>query len=695
MMELLAPAGSMEAVTAAVQNGADAVYFGYGDFNARRGARNFTREEAAAAVSYCHLRGCKVNLTLNTLLTDRELPAAAEVAAHASGIGVDAVIVQDLGAARMLRQSVPDLPIHGSTQMTVHSLDGVKLCADLGMTRVVLGRELSRDQIAYICQNAPIEIEVFGHGALCMCWSGQCFFSSVIGGRSGNRGMCAQPCRLNYGWNGRADEYPLSLKDLSLAGHLKALEHMGVACLKLEGRMKRPEYVAIVTGIYARALREDREPTPEEIDTLKQAFSRQGFTDGYYMGEKGPDMFGTRQEEKEPRELYAQARSTYENGVENRKEPVRMYALIQRGQPAQAAAEDREGRVVQVEGPVPEEAKNVPLTREKVEGQLARTGGTPFQCEKATARVEEGLSLPLSALNDLRRRVLEELGRERQKPPRRRKERYQPGVRYENQKEGPVFTVSLRAASQLSAELLKCRPALLYLPAAEGVSHPDAVRRCQQAGVPVAVVLPRICTDRELPQAEKDLAALRELGVTEALAGTWGMVRRAQQLGFSVRGDYGLGVYNSQTMKELKRLGLVGATVSFEMKFPQIRDISKTVPTEFIAYGRLPLMITENCIIYNHCGRHTCNNVNLLTDRKGERFPVVKAWGCRNEILNSKKLFLADKQKDWQRLGLWGARLMFTTENALECAQVLERYMNQGKYQPNDFTRGLYYRDVE
>ena len=695
MMELLAPAGSMEAVTAAVQNGADAVYFGYGDFNARRGARNFTREEAAAAVSYCHLRGCKVNLTLNTLLTDRELPAAAEVAAHASGIGVDAVIVQDLGAVRMLRQSVPDLPIHGSTQMSVHSLDGVKLCADLGMTRVVLGRELSRDQIAYICQNAPIEIEVFGHGALCMCWSGQCFFSSVIGGRSGNRGMCAQPCRLNYGWNGRADEHPLSLKDLSLAGHLKALQNMGVACLKLEGRMKRPEYVAIVTGIYARALREDREPTPEEIETLKQAFSRQGFTDGYYMGEKGPDMFGTRQEEKEPRELYAQARSTYENGVENRKEPVRMYALIQRGQPAQAAAEDREGRVVQVEGPVPEEAKNVPLTREKVEGQLSRTGGTPFQCEKATARVEEGLSLPLSALNDLRRRVLEELGRERQKPVQRRREAYQPGVRYENQKEGPVFTVSLRTASQLSTELLKRKPALLYLPAGEGAAHPEAVRRCQQAGVPGAVVLPRICTDRELPQLEKELTALRELGVAEALAGTWGMVRRAQQLGFAVRGDYGLGVYNSQTMKELKRLGLIGATVSFEMKFPQIRDISKTLPTEFIAYGRLPLMITENCIIHNHCGRHTCNNVNLLTDRKGERFPVVKAWGCRNEIYNSKKIFLADKQKDWQKLGLWGARLMFTTENALECAQVLERYMNQGKYQPNDFTRGLYYRDVE
>ena len=694
MMELLAPAGSMEAVPAAVQNGADAVYFGYGDFNARRGTKNFTREEAASAVSYCHTRGCRVNLALNTLLTDRELPGAAEAAAHASDIGVDAVIVQDLGVARMLRQSVPDLPIHGSTQMTVHSLDGVKLCADLGMTRVVLGRELSRDQIAYICQNAPIEIEVFGHGALCMCWSGQCFFSSVIGGRSGNRGMCAQPCRLSYGWNGRADGRPLSLKDLSMAGHLKQLQDMGVACLKLEGRMKRPEYVAIVTGIYARALREGREPTPEEVEILKQTFSRQGFTDGYFMNQKGTAMFGTRQEEKEPKELYAQARTTYESG-ENRKEPVRMFALIQPGQPAQVAVQDRQGRVAQVEGPVRVEARNVPLTREMVESQLSRTGGTPFGCERATAKVADGLSLPLSALNDLRRRALEELSKQRDIRPQRRKTDYQPGVRYENPREAPVFTISLRTAGQLSGELLRLRPALIYLPAGELAAHPEAADRCRAAGVPLAVSLPRICTDGELPQLERDLVAVRELGITEALAGTWGAVRRAQRMDFQVRGDYGLGVYNSQAMKELRRLGLLSATLSFELKFPQMRDISKAIPAEFIAYGRLPLMITETCIIHNHSGQHTCGNVNLLTDRKGERFPVVKAWGCRNEILNSKKLFLADKQKDWQKLGLWAARLMFTTENAPECAQVLERYLDQGKYQPNDFTRGLYYRDVE
>lgn len=216
--------------------------------------------------------------------------------------------------------------------MTVHSLDGVKQCADLGISRVVLSRELNRDQIAYICQNSPIEIEVFGHGALCMCYSGQCYFSSVIGGRSGNRGLCAQPCRLKYGWNGRADEYPLSLKDMSLASHLKELQDMGVACLKLEGRMKRPEYVAVVTGVYARALKEGRSPTQAELDALEQVFSRQGFTDSYFMGSKRARKCCTRRRERNPRAV-CPAPGHLENG-ENRKEPVKIYAMIQAGQPA-------------------------------------------------------------------------------------------------------------------------------------------------------------------------------------------------------------------------------------------------------------------------------------------------------------------------------------------------------------------------
>ena len=695
MLELLAPAGSPEAVAAAVQNGADAVYLGFGDFNARRSAKNFTQEEAAAAVSYCHLRGTKVYLTLNTLLTDRELPAAAQLAVQASEMGVDAVLIQDLGVLRMLKQAAPDLEVHASTQMTIHSLDGVLRCADLGMKRVVLSRELDRTQIANICAHSPIEIEVFVHGALCMCYSGQCFFSSVIGGRSGNRGMCAQPCRLPYGWSGKANEYPLSLKDMSLAGHLRELEQLGVTCVKLEGRMKRPEYVAVVTGVYSRAIRENREPTPEELEQLRLAFSRDGFTDGYFVQKTGREMFGVRGETEEPKDLFTLARSTYQGEGENRKTPVEMYARIRAGQPAQIAARDTFGHMASVEGPVPEKAVRVALTPEKLRDQLSRTGGTPFQCSQVMAQVEDGLSLPLSALNGLRRQVLEELGKQRLILPARQTGEFRPGVRYENTKKPPVFTVSVRLAKQVSPELLKRKPAVLYLPAGEGAENPKIVQLAQQYGVEVAAVLPRVCWDSQRRELDASLCRLRELGVTQALAGNLGPARQAQGLGFALRADYGLGVYNSQTLKELKRLGFLSATASFELKLAQIRDLSKGLPLEMLGYGRLPLMLTEHCIIHHHSGQHTCANLNQLTDRKGERFPVVQAFGCRNEILNCKKLFLADKPRDYQRLGLWAVRLAFTTENATECVQVLDRYLGRGDYKPNEWTRGLYYRDVE
>lgn len=693
MLELLAPAGSPEAVTAAVQSGADAVYLGYGNFNARRNAKNFSKEEAAAAISYCHLRGVKVYLTLNTLLTDRELPAAAKVAAEASDLGADAVLVQDLGVLRMLRQTVPDLPLHASTQMSLHSLDGVKMAADLGFKRVVLSRELSRQAIEYICTHSPIEIEVFVHGALCMCYSGQCFFSSVIGGRSGNRGLCAQPCRLNYGWGDAADSYPLSLKDMSLAQYLRQLRKMGVACVKIEGRMKRPEYVAVVTGIYSKLIHENREPTAEEVRQLQAAFSRQGFTDGYYVNQTGSSMFGVREKEPEPKELFAQAKAAYSR--ENPRVPVTFYAMVRSGESAKVGVEDGDGRVVTAEGPVPEAARTRELTKDEVCAQLAKTGGTPFRCSEAKAYVEKGLSLPLSALNALRRQVLEELAAQRSAPPKRRKEEFHPGVRYEGRREEPVFTFSLSQARQLSQELLKLSPALIYLPVAEAAAHPEAVEQARAKGVPVAVTLPRILWDNEKPQLKKDLETVRALGVTDALVGTLGLIRPVRDAGMNLRGDFGLGVYNSQTLKELKRLGFRSATASFEARLPQIRDLSKALDLELIVYGRLPLMITENCIIEGRYGRCGCENNNTLTDRTGARFPVVKAPGCRNEILNSKKLFLADKQEDYRRLGLWAARLQFTTENAVECVQAAERYLGRGNWAPPDYTRGLYYREVE
>ena len=351
--ELLAPAGGQEALVAAVQSGADAVYMGFGAFNARRSARNFSDEEFRAAVSYCHLRGVKVYLTLNTLVTDRELPALAAEARTASECGVDAILVQDWGVLATLQKIIPDVPLHASTQMSLHTLSGVQEAARLGMTRAVLARELSRGEIAEICQKSPIEIETFVHGALCMCYSGQCEMSAVIGRRSGNRGACAQPCRLPYGFSGRADGHPLSLKDANLAPFVPEMMDMGVACLKIEGRMKRPEYVAAVTEIYARLLREHRTPTKDEQKKLALAFSRDGFTEGYYRGVRGREMFGTRPENARwPEDWFAEVRTRYEK--ENlRLVPLALNCTIRAGEPMHLTAEDADGHAVTVTGAVP------------------------------------------------------------------------------------------------------------------------------------------------------------------------------------------------------------------------------------------------------------------------------------------------------------------------------------------------------
>ena len=702
MLELLAPAGSMEAVAAAVQNGADAVYLGYGDFNARRNAKNFSEEEFAAAVSYCHLRGAKVYLTLNTLLTDRELPKAAEVAAQASAIGADAVLIQDLGVLRMLRQVVPDLPVHASAQMTLHNLDGVKMAADLGLTRAVLSRELSRDQIESICQRAPIEIEVFAHGALCMCYSGQCFLSSVIGGRSGNRGLCAQPCRLKYGWMDKADAYPLSLKDLSLAGHLRELRRMGVACVKLEGRMKRPEYVAVVTGIYARAIKEDREPTEEELEQLRAAFSRQGFTQGYYLDQQGPDMFGVREETREPKELFAAARNTYQSG-EAQRVPVTFYAMLRPGEPARVGVEDPDDRVATVEGPVPEAARTRPLTAEAVTTQLSRTGGTPYRCGQVRALVEENLSLPLAALNALRREGLAALEDTLCAVPERWIAQPEPLPDAPVEPAQPLLTCSLQKPAQLTQALVDCRPEMIYLPV-EWLDTLDVTPYLDRTSF--CAVLPRIFRTEDEAVLREMLVRHRQVLAAVAV-GNLGHLPIAEGLGLPLRGDLGMNVFNSRALLFLRELGLSTAAVSFELRHQQIRDLKKYLPCEAVVYGRLPLMLMENCVIANSLGccdvgsdyrkrssACRCTGENVLTDRTGARFPLMPAWGHRNELENSRTLFLADKP-EWRRLGLTYARLRFTTESPAECVAALQRYQGQGDYIPANLTRGLFYRGVE
>ncbi|MCD8142920.1 MAG: U32 family peptidase [Clostridiales bacterium] len=696
MMELLSPAGGQESVIAAVRSGADAVYLGSGNFNARRGAANFDDAALQEAVDFCHLRGVRVYLTLNTLLGDGELEEAARLAAYASGLGVDAVLVQDLGVAAVVRRVAPDLPLHASTQMTIHSLDGVRAAADLGMTRVVLSRELSKDAIAHICAHSPVEIEVFVHGALCMCYSGQCFLSSVIGGRSGNRGMCAQPCRLQYGWGKRAEGYPLSLKDMSLAEHLQELEDMGVACAKIEGRMKRPEYVAVVTRIYAAALKEKRSPTREELEQLRLAFSRQGFTDGYYQGRTGPEMFGVHEKEPLPEQLFAEARKGYQREVP--LVPVRLSACVQAGSPVTVTAEDEAGHRAAVTAPPPEAALRRSVTAEQLEGQLAKTGGTPYFCEAVHAEVEEGLSLPVSQMNALRREALDALSRQRIAPPNRRTGAYTPCPKVEHRAEDCQFTLSCARAEQVTEELLALGPALVALDLEAMLQAKSQVGRMQALGITPAVTLPRILWDREREVCLKQLATLRRWGVDTAYASTLAGLALAKEAGFPVvRGDFGLGAYNSETLTELKRLGFASAVLSFEQRRERVRDLSKSLDTELLVYGRLPLMITENCIVKNRTGSCTegCRQTPALIDRKRMRFPVVRAYGCRNEILNAVPLFLADKPEVYAHVGLWAARLRFTTETGAECARILGRYLGRNDEMPAAYTRGLYFREVE
>ena len=313
-IELLAPAGSYEALVAAVENGADAVYFGTSLFNARMMAKNFSREDVANAVTYCHERGVLCYVTMNTAITDRQMKDALNQVQFLYEAGVDALIVADLGLASEIHKSLPDFPIHASTQCSAHNVDAVRFLSELGFSRAVVARELDKENLSTICQQSPIEIEAFVHGALCVSQSGQCLFSSFIGGRSGNRGECAQPCRMSY--NGK---FPLSLKDLSLAEHITELVAMGVASLKIEGRMKSPDYVGRVVRIFRRLLDEERNATKDEMASLAEIFSRSGFTDGYYTKKIGPSMLGVRTE----RDLAATRRAEKQEGdYQNRREPI-------------------------------------------------------------------------------------------------------------------------------------------------------------------------------------------------------------------------------------------------------------------------------------------------------------------------------------------------------------------------------------
>ena len=700
--ELLAPAGSPESLRAAVQNGADAVYLGWGDFNARRSAKNFSDEEFADALLYCHIRGVRVFLTLNTLLTDRELPKAVETARIACRLGVDAVLVQDWGLFDSLRHALPDLPLHASTQMSVFTSGGAVELATDGCERVVIARECSAEDTAEICKNCPVEVETFVHGALCMCYSGQCSMSAVVGGRSGNRGRCAQPCRLPYSYDNETKKhYPLSLKDNCLAKEIQVMADMGVACLKLEGRMKRPEYVAVITRIYSRLLNEKRTPTSAELAELEQAFSRSGFTDAYWQGTHGKEMFGIRPEHTpEPKELFDTAKAAYEKD-DLRTIPIRFVCTVQTDTSCTLTAQDEDGHTVTVSGDIPQAARNRMITADELADRLKKTGGTAYRCEQVDVTVDDGLFLPASSINALRRDALSALNDVRSAVPVRQEREIPPLPIHREVTEPLRFTVSVSNLAQLTDALLAQSPARVYVP----LELLETVSALPTADTEWCAILPRVWRDRDEPTLRRLLEHAKSLGVSGVLLGNIGHFSLVRDSGLTLYGDYGLNVFNTRSLHYLENKGLESACLSFELRFAQMRDIKKLLPTEAIVYGRLPLMLTENCLVQNQtgcqCNAHgnniptnaPCQQRHVLRDRTNAAFPLLPAYGHRTEIQNSKTLWLADRN-DYRKLGLAFARLRFTTESPTECAEILRAY-RLGSSAPTEFTRGLYERGVE
>ena len=587
--------------------------------------------------------------------------------------------------------------------MSVFTTGGAREAAADGCERVVIARECSREDTKTIVENCPAEIEIFVHGALCMCYSGQCAMSALIGGRSGNRGRCAQPCRLPYGVDERAkNKYPLSLKDNCLAAGIPEMAEMGVACLKLEGRMKRAEYVAVIARIYSTLIDENRAPTAQEEKELEEAFSRSGFTDWYWEGKRGSGMFGTRPENApEPKELFAAARAVYEK--ESRQNAaVHFLFRAAAGEEVSLTAYDEEGHSVTVTGAVPEAARNRAVTAEEIESRLGKTGGTPYRCVETHAEVEEGLSLPASAINALRREALDALTELRIAPPLRRELTAAPPLpEMDCSEETPAFTVSVMRADQISEELLSLRPARIYAPL-EVLSSMDALPAFEGEW---CALLPRVWRDRDEEELLQLAKTAKEKGVTALGLSNIGHFSIARRAGMKMVGDFGLNVFNSRSLDHLRQKGLESACASFELRFAQIRDLKKVLPTEAIVNGRLPLMITENCLVQNAVGckldrqgrcvpaQAPCAQGHTLVDRTGAAFPMLGVYGHRTELQNSRPVWLADRP-EYRRMGLAYARLRFTTETAAECAAILRSYLD-GTAPQGEFTRGLYERGVE
>lgn len=673
--EILAPAGSPEALTAAIRAGADAVYVGGKRFSARNSAANFSDEELAEALRLCHSSGAKLYLAVNTIISDDEAEGFAEYIRSTSALGVDGYIVQDWGAAQIMRSIVPDAVIHASTQMSVHTAAGARLLRSLGYVRVVPARELGRDVLERICRE-DVEVEVFVHGALCMSVSGQCYMSAMIGSRSANRGCCGQACRLPFSAVGDKNAAALSLKDLSLLTRTDELHKIVVDSLKIEGRMKRPEYVASSVNELKKALGGDA----PDMQLLRGIFSRSGFTDGYFTG-KRQDMFGVREKDDvtAARTLIPQIHELYRSP--RQVHTVDMHAEITAGKPVTVTAVCGDISVA-VTGDEPDIAQNRPTDISAVEKQLSKLGDTVFTLGSLTADIGDGLFVPAGKLNELRRQLADKLTEaviDRNTP------------RYHATGTLPELPMIKRKPREGELPLRTlCRTAEQAIAAAERSEYvivPEAVIGEELLkSVPAEKLIvspPRFIADEDRLAAR--LAELKKLGADRLFCHTPDSIALGRELGMKLHGSFTLNVYNSYSAEFLRSLGLEDCVVSIEATTEQFAKMRTVLPLGAVVYGSLPLMLTRNCPIKNEVGCAKCTG--HLIDRTGRKLPVA----CSKEyveVLNSDVLYMGDRLAELTRADF--GLVLLHDEDAEQTAAALSARKPVGS-----ITRGLYYRGIE
>lgn len=699
--ELLCPAGSWESMIAAVQNGADAVYLGGKAFSARAGASNFDDEQMRQAVDYCHLRGVRVYVTINTLIKQREMHNTLEFACFLYEIGVDALIIQDLGLARALAILMPDMPLHASTQMTVCDIQGVRALENMGFERIVLARELSANQIDKIKNETHAQLEVFVHGALCYCYSGQCLFSSILGGRSGNRGRCAQPCRLPYELIDSSNSvikqgHLLSPKDLCLIEELPALSKIGVHSLKIEGRLKRAEYVAVVTQMYRKYIDNQTPVRREDINTLMNAFNRSGFTKAYFSGQIGESMMSYKTPTNTAGEQFpACVTETFHPNANFRKIDISASCRIVENKPISMQIIDSNGNAVLCEGAMPQTADDRPIERQRVIEQLSKFGATQFKLFNLELELSANVQIQISELNALRRNAAEALS----------------NLRIQQKKRNPLKNDMLilqkptkRAVSDIKfsvevSSLEQAKIAIKYNPVRIYASS-EVIEQLTGVG-DVQIINKMTSVGDNYHHYENN--RLANAKIDSILVDSYGLLTVCQN-DKKVYGDYRLNLFNALAIEQCSSSGAQCVTLSPELNLKDILEIGMLTSCELevIGYGHLPLMLIKNCVLKSCTGKCVKGQRAFwLRDRKNEKLPIMcDPISCTNTLLNAKPIYMADKLDEIAHAGVDIIRLVFTVESTDECEAVLDTYFNKKTKStlfdsPNAFTRGHFYRGVE